>query len=90
VRFIGKIMANARHLIIQQKDASLSDEEAMQAMNTFLNICGLIDAAFTSLSVLDRTEEEMADAEAKVNKCVHVWREKGLSMTLKVHILEHH
>jgi hypothetical protein len=87
---IVEIMLEFHVIIMQEKDASCSDDEANKMCNGFLAVCGLIDAAFSALLVIDPTGSEILDAENKVKKLMKEWRGQGMSVTLKAHIFEHH
>jgi hypothetical protein len=90
VKHIKKIMSKVSAVIMKRKDDALSDNEAKKTMTNFLKICGLIDAAFTALSIIDPTDAEMDAAEANIKRLSLAWCEEKLSMNLKAHILEHH
>jgi hypothetical protein len=44
--------------------------------NGLLAGCGLIDAVFPDLLVIDPTESQMLDAENKVKKLMKEWRDQ--------------
>jgi hypothetical protein len=54
-----------------------------------VHYCGLIDATFFALLVIEPSEAEILDAETKVHKLLSVWHAQKKSDTLKVHICEH-
>jgi hypothetical protein len=77
-------------IIMQEKDASCSDDEANKMYNGFLAVCGLIDAAPSALLVIDPTGSEILDAENTVKKLMKEWRDQGMSVTLTAQHFEHH
>jgi hypothetical protein len=64
-------------------------EEAKKKLDDFLQLCGMIDAVFAAISVIDPTEVELSDAERKAITMMKLWRAQCHIMTLKAHILEH-
>jgi hypothetical protein len=53
---IDEIMPGVHEIVIREKDLSYTDKEALKTLDTFLSICGLIDAAFLALLVTSPTE----------------------------------
>jgi hypothetical protein len=53
---IVEIMLEFHAIVMQGNDASCSDDEANKMCNGFLAVCGLIEAAFSALLVIDPTE----------------------------------
>jgi hypothetical protein len=90
VRNTIKIMLKLREIAMSEKDTSCSDEEATAKLDAFLSVCGLIEAAFSALFVIDPSEEGILDAEQKVQKLMSVWCGLNMSITLKAHIIENH
>jgi hypothetical protein len=90
VRNIQDIIKEVEVVVLREKANDVPVEEAKKKLDDFLQLCGMIDSVFASLSIIDPTEVEISDAERKVITLMKLWRAQGHSMTLKAHILEHH
>jgi hypothetical protein len=75
-------------IVMREKVDAVSEDEVKKKLDDSLQICGLIDAAFSALSVIDPTPDEIDDARRKVKKLMILLRAQGHSMPLKAHIVE--
>jgi hypothetical protein len=55
-------------IVMREKVDYVSDDEVNKKLDDFLQHCGLIDAAFSALSVINPTPNKINDAERKVKK----------------------
>jgi hypothetical protein len=62
----------------------------MKIIDTFLSICGLINAIFSTLLVIDPSWDEILGCWKEDKTLMSVWREHKMSAMLNAHILEHH
>jgi hypothetical protein len=63
VRNIQDIIKDVELVVLREKADEVPVEEAKQKLDDFIQLCGMIDAAFATLSVIDPTEVELSDLE---------------------------
>jgi F0F1-type ATP synthase membrane subunit b/b' len=62
VRSITEIIKELNVIVLREKLGTVPNKEANKKLEDFLLLCGLIDAAFDALSLIDPTPKEMDDA----------------------------
>jgi hypothetical protein len=73
-----------------EKDEECTDRTIHNKMDEFHQTLGLLDAAFSYLSILQPTEDEKRMAREAVDALSKNWRKMGLGISLKAHGMEVH
>jgi hypothetical protein len=91
------IVGNAREIcdriikiIMAKIDKKCDDATVHDETNSLQQMLGLLDAAFSYLSILHPNDEEKQKGREAVNALIRDWRKKGLSISLKAHLMEAH
>ena len=77
-------------LLVLKRDSSCEVTIIEEKVRTLEVTLGLLDTAFAYLNIYHPTEEEKTKAEEAVMALANHWRNIGLSVTLKAHIMEKH
>jgi hypothetical protein len=89
VGIANEVSNGVREILLRKKDNECIDASINKKVDQFEQTLGLLDAAFSYLSILQPTEDEKKAREA-VDALSKNWRETGLSISLKVHVMEAH
>ncbi len=92
-RIVGnakEIIDRAREILVRKKDETCDDATIHEKLDQLEQTLGLLDAAYSYLSILHPTDEEKRKAREAVEAISQNWRTIGLSISLKAHVLEKH
>jgi hypothetical protein len=79
-----------RTILTSKRDQSCEIDVIISKLNRFEATLGLLDAAFAYLNIYHPTSEEKSKTKEAVDYLAKHWRNIGLSVTLKAHVLEKH
>ena len=92
-RIVGnsdEIVKEIQKILHMKKDETCTDEMIDEKVKQLELTLGLLDAAFYYLNIVHPTADEKEKASQAVSALSRHWRDIGLSITLKAHVMEQH
>jgi hypothetical protein len=85
-----EICDGVREILLRKKDEKCDKTTVTKKIVEFEQTLGLLDAAFSYLSIPCPTDDEKKKAREASQALSKKWREVGLSISLKAHVMELH
>ncbi len=92
-RIVGIAMETSnevREILLQKRDDKCDNKMIEKKVEKFEQTLGLFDVAFSYLSIIYPTDDEKKKTREVVEALAMNWRDVGLRITLKTHVLEAH
>mmetsp|Transcript_2441 Transcript_2441/g.3843 ORF Transcript_2441/g.3843 Transcript_2441/m.3843 type:complete len:192 (-) Transcript_2441:217-792(-) len=83
-------MYPASEVLARRRPSLVTGAAIKDKLLQYSTLLQLMNSTFGFLSVITPTEEEIKEAENAVNETMKLWRELGISVTTKAHLLESH
>ena len=74
----------------RRKESEESDACVFDVMKNYENLMGKLDAVLAQLTIINPSEDKIRELESMVNSFMKLWRDLGISVTTKAHLIEDH
>jgi hypothetical protein len=86
----GEIAEEIHNILKSKKNETCDNATINEKIKQLEHTLGLLDAAFYYLNIPHPTDDEKAKASQAAEALSKNWRDVGLSVTLKAHVMEKH